>query len=105
MLLVTNTYVADGRGGLRIIDVSDPYYPESVGQLVTPGYAHGVVVKNGLAYIADSDSGLCVVDVSDPAVPVYVCGYDTPIRQVERILLSLLTNSVVSPTLIWGSEL
>lgn len=37
-----HAYIADGWCGLRIMDISNPEYPEKIGHLVTPGYAWGV---------------------------------------------------------------
>lgn len=59
-------YVADGRAGLIIVEVSDAGNPTIVVEYDTPGYANGVFVSGTYAYIADGDGGLQVVDVSDP---------------------------------------
>ncbi len=37
-------YLADGEGGLRIIDVSDPAAPRQLGAFDTPGYAWEVAI-------------------------------------------------------------
>jgi len=71
-------YVADFRGGLRIISVGDPEHPEEVGYCDTPGYAYDVTVSGGYAYVADNESGLRVINVADPEHPYEVGYYDTP---------------------------
>jgi hypothetical protein len=76
----STAYVADGRGGLRVVDVSDPANPTEVGAYDTPGRAGGVAVSGSTAYVADGDGGLRVVDVSDPANPTEVGAYYTPGR-------------------------
>jgi len=74
--VVGNTaYLADGCGGLRIVDVSDPTAPREVGDI--PGYASGVALVGSTAYIA-AGSGLRIVDVSDPTAPREVGNFDTP---------------------------
>ncbi len=62
-------YVAEGAGGLRVIDVSDPAVPGEVGWFDTSGYAQGVSVVGGLAYVADDSSGLCVIDAAPEPRP------------------------------------
>ena len=51
-------YVALGRGGLTIVDVSNPAAPRLVGGYDTSGSAHGVAVADGYAYVADGSAGL-----------------------------------------------
>ncbi|MGB7054162.1 MAG: PQQ-binding-like beta-propeller repeat protein, partial [bacterium] len=64
-------YVADGRGGLIIIDVTDIENPTVVSQFDTPEYANAVFVSDNRAYIGDGDGGLYVVDVSVPSQPEF----------------------------------
>ena len=71
-------YVADGDGGLRVINVSTPTNPVEVGFYDTPGHANGVAVVGSYAYIADGGSGLRVINVSTPTNPTEVGFYDTP---------------------------
>ncbi|KKL04112.1 hypothetical protein LCGC14_2619330, partial [marine sediment metagenome] len=74
----TYAYVADGWGGFRVIDVSDPAGPIEVGYYDTPGRADAVSVSGTYAYVAGyGDCGLRVIDVSDPASPIEVAYYDT----------------------------
>ncbi|MBE0567371.1 MAG: PKD domain-containing protein [Krumholzibacteria bacterium] len=64
-------YVADGPGGVRIIDVTDPLVPVEVGSYDTPGYATKLVVSGGFAFVADGEQGLQILDVVDPLNPVF----------------------------------
>ena len=54
-------YVADGSGGLRVVDVSDPASPREVGSYGTPLYAYGVAVSGAYAYVADGSGGLVIL--------------------------------------------
>ncbi|MDO9693328.1 MAG: PKD domain-containing protein [Candidatus Latescibacteria bacterium] len=65
-------YVADGAGGLRIIDVSDPLHPTAVGSYDTPGYAAELVLSGDLAFVADGVTGLQILDVTNRAGPVLI---------------------------------
>ncbi len=71
----TTAYVADGSGGLQIIDISDP---TSLSSADTPGDALGVAVSGTFAYVADRDSGLQIIAVSDPKKPEIIGSVDTP---------------------------
>jgi hypothetical protein len=52
-------YLADGSGGLKIIDVTDPYAPVFLAAYTTP-YAYGVWADENYVYIADRDNGLMI---------------------------------------------
>ncbi|UCG91144.1 MAG: hypothetical protein JSV97_08640 [candidate division WOR-3 bacterium] len=61
-------YVANGQGGLQIIDVADPESTSIVGEQPTPRSAQGVAVREGFAYVVlTSELGLYVIDVTEPS--------------------------------------
>jgi hypothetical protein len=62
-------YVADGPGGLRIVDLADPGRPIEAGAVLDLHNITGVAVDGNLAYLAAADEGLVIVDVSDPTQP------------------------------------
>jgi hypothetical protein len=62
-------YIADGRAGLVIIDVSDPKNPALLSVHDTPEYANDVFINNNYAYIADGEGGLQVIDITNPEEP------------------------------------
>jgi len=62
---------ADGKSGLRIIDVSNPSVLGEVGHyLPRDGDVRGVDVAGRFAYLASGRPGLVVVDISDPKNPL-----------------------------------
>jgi len=72
-------YVADGKGGVYLIDVSDPYAPTELGRFdVGTAYASDVAVEGRYAYVAYDYRGFEVVDVSDPWQPSSVARINTP---------------------------
>ncbi len=73
-------YVATGRTGLCILDVSDPVNPREIGTCDTPGWAYDVAVSGSLAFVADRHEGLMVVDVTVPQSPCEVGSCNTPGR-------------------------
>lgn len=62
-------YVADTSGGLRLIDVADPYFPVELGSSATPNRAYGVSTDGSIAYVTATQAGLLLVDVTDPSSP------------------------------------
>jgi hypothetical protein len=77
-------YVADGKEGLRIIDISNPSNPREVGFYKTLYTACGVYVSGQYAYVAYGDvgwtwahGGLYIIDISTPSNPVRVGFYPT----------------------------
>jgi hypothetical protein len=115
-------YVADGSGGLLILDVSNPAAPLRTGSLKTPGYAQAVAVSGTTAFVADWKSGLAAIDVSNPASPSLIGSYsisgqanDVAVRQgyaylaMDKGLVTMdgvpgtpiITSSFPMPTGAW----
>ena len=70
-------YVADGVGGLQVVDVSDRLFPQIVSSVNTP--ATNIQVVGEKAYLSGgSGIGLYVVDISDPLNPQLLGSVDTP---------------------------
>jgi len=63
-------YVANNKGGLRIIDVANPASPTEVGLCLENKRVFGVKVVNSTAYIASYQYGFYVYDISMPSNPV-----------------------------------
>jgi hypothetical protein len=81
-----------GEHGLRVMDVSNPITPTTVGVMkaeadVVPWAGHGVTVVGHYAYVAAGDSGLRVIDVSDPTSPIEVGFCEVPgmVQDVEVV--------------------
>lgn len=65
----SHAYLADGVGGLRILDISDPLHPALVSSVKTTGTATAITVTNSLAFLLDSSKGLRIFDISSAANP------------------------------------
>jgi len=61
--------LADGKGGAKFYDVSDPDSPVLLSKLESPSYLSAVRVRSGKAYFAAGFGGVEVVDFSDPGSP------------------------------------
>lgn len=60
-------YVADGRNGLQILDVSFSASPQHIGHYQTSREVMGVAVAGNYACVAERGGGLVVVDLHNPA--------------------------------------
>ena len=71
--------VADGKSGLRIVNVSDLSAPREIGHfLPQDGDVRGIDTAGRYAYLAAGKPGLVVLDISDPTNPREVGRFDTP---------------------------
>ncbi|MDA8142310.1 MAG: Ig-like domain-containing protein, partial [Desulfobacteraceae bacterium] len=62
--------VANGNGGVQVMDISNLAAPYHVGYIKPNGYARDVAIKDRFAFIAASHEGLVVADLADPAMPI-----------------------------------
>jgi hypothetical protein len=60
----------DPRGGLRVVDLSDPANPVEVGSFSLPSDVESVVAVDGLAFAGTKGGGVQVLDISDASFPV-----------------------------------
>ena len=94
----TKAYIADGRNGLVIVDISDPAHPTKLGLYDTAGASAGLALSNDgtKAYVADDDNGLVIVDISDPVHPTKLGSYDTVGNAYDVTLSSDNTKAYVA---------
>lgn len=84
-------YLALGRAGLAIVDVSNPEAPLQLSIFDTPGDAKAVAVSGRYAYLADGDQGLWLVDISQLSSPQEVGVY----RDARQVLDVQVVNDRV----------
>jgi len=80
-------YVANGQGGLQIVDISNPESTYVIGQYVADRDLSGVAVRDTFAYVALASStsgGLVVLNIADPTNPIYV-GQDPTIYAYDVV--------------------
>jgi hypothetical protein len=72
-VVIDNTlaFVAQGEGGLMIINISDPKHPTEIATVNEgmKGYAYKVARKDSVLYIASGGFGVSVVNAADPENP------------------------------------
>jgi hypothetical protein len=72
-------YIAK-KGGLYIMDVSDPRNPYRIGRCAIPDthwYRGDIKIRGKYAYLASGKKGLAVVNISNPESPFLVGGFET----------------------------
>ncbi len=72
----TRAYVADMRAGLRILDVQDPSFPQTLGEYegIGPLDVRSAVAKDSFAFITwwgDNRRFMRVLNVTDPTLPAF----------------------------------
>lgn len=87
-------FVADGPGGLQILNVTNPTAPSLTGSYNTPGTATDVftttINSNNYAFISDASQGLIILNVTTPSAPVL----DTAIYFPGDAVLTSFIDSV-----------
>lgn len=87
-LLVTGPrlYVI-GRGGLHVIDITQPVQPKQIGFLATPVTLTGLAVEDDKVYVIDFRGGFYVVESSSPPT-LQIIGQSTLDRRLEGLAVS-----------------
>jgi len=68
----TNLVIADGAGGIKVADVSDPANPKIIGRHASPYFMSAVCVDRQRAYCAGGLGGVEIVDITEPRRPSLV---------------------------------
>ncbi|MBN2532654.1 MAG: hypothetical protein JXB88_07175 [Spirochaetales bacterium] len=63
-------YIADGTGGFKVVDISNPGTPVLKASLPTHDTAVDVYIDGNNAYVAEQVAGITVIDISNPLSPV-----------------------------------
>ena len=69
-------YVADGYGGLVILNVNNPESISEVSSYNTSGNAYDLALYGNEVYVADGSKGLQIIDISDLDTPTLAGGID-----------------------------
>jgi hypothetical protein len=80
-------FVACGRGGVHIVDVSNRSAPLEVATVTARGPADGVAVSGATLYVANGPYGLLLYDISKPSQPVPL-GSAFPTYNVLKVAVS-----------------
>ncbi|MCP4104584.1 MAG: hypothetical protein GY749_03450 [Desulfobacteraceae bacterium] len=75
-------FITDGACGIRIIDVSCPEQPRSLGVVYSEGPSD-VTVEDGKAYVIKDSGGLNIIDISKPEKSQNIASVDTPVFALD----------------------
>jgi len=67
----TLAYIADGTGGLKVLDISNPAQPVLVGSLSLTGTQVDIALSGNIICLVSNTGPLSTVDVSTPSAPVF----------------------------------
>ncbi len=82
-------FMADGSGGMRIVDNSDSSKPVEVGRFLSED-AKDIIIRGERAYVADGYRGIKILDINDPGNPILLGSRKT----INASKLALLENIV-----------
>lgn len=71
-------YVAGGKDGLIVIDITDPYTAQVVSQVPSRDSAVFLDIRGNYVFLADAEAGITVYDIANPRQPKLVSFFDTP---------------------------
>ena len=80
-------FVACGRAGVHIVDVSNPSTPLEVATVTARGPAQGVAVAGATLYVANGPYGLRLYNISTPSQPVQL-GSAFPTYNVLKVAVN-----------------
>ncbi len=80
-------YIAQGRDGIGILNISNPENVRILSELDTPGYSINVTKGEDHIYVADRNGGLRIIDVRNPEEPVEV-GSLAPEGETRDVVLA-----------------
>lgn len=70
-------YLAVSSLGMKILDVSNPITPGSIGAYQPSAPVYNVKVSGNYAYLADGENGILIIDVTNPFTPVFYSSVKT----------------------------
>lgn len=71
-------YIADGTGGLQLVNLSNLDNLVSLGSYAPTGIVFGVCLQTNFLYLALGTNGIAILDVTQPMQPAFVGAFDTP---------------------------
>lgn len=88
MIYGNTAFLALGRAGLAIVDVSNPEMPQPLSTFDTPGDTKAVSVSGQFVYLADGNQGLRLVDVSRLSSPIEIGVYQFAGQALDVVVVN-----------------
>ena len=70
-------FVADGDGGIKVINIRNPKNPSQIGSAPTSGTARDIRIHNNYLFVAVGAAGIDVFDIGSPSMPRLVDNFPT----------------------------
>jgi hypothetical protein len=83
-------YLAEGKDGMSVNDISNPAEPELCAFISTNDFAHNIFMHEQYAYIGDGDAGVTIIDIKNPRNPEMVGSVFTQGRARDLIIIRCL---------------
>jgi hypothetical protein len=77
VIAYTKAFLANGAGGLVVVDLTDPTAPALVGSYDTGGDATALALAGDFAFVADGAGGVVVVDITNLGAPTLAGSFAT----------------------------
>jgi len=71
-------YLANGRSGLLIVDVSEPTKPVILASVAVPGFCKTLHVIGNTAYVISHPDGISLINIKNPGKPVLISRISIP---------------------------
>ena len=98
-------YVADGSGGLRILDISSPSNPTLLSVLPTSGSARDLDKVGNYIVVAVGAAGIDLINISDPENPIFIDNLDDGVGNNVFIYTGFVDFKIKDLKLNEGTEL
>jgi hypothetical protein len=82
-------YIAQGEGGLMIVDVKKPANPETVSILTqnVRGYSTRIAAKDSMIYIAAGTFGITSINIANPFEPIPIV-WNFPLKPARNVIIN-----------------
>ena len=89
-------YVADGEGGVQVVDISNPNLPLIRGFYFSTNYTYATSIKisSGRAYVSDGLAGLDILDLGNPSMPTLLSSTQLGGAFAQDVVVKASTNGV-----------
>ncbi len=75
-------YVTD-TSNIYIIDLTDPYSPDIIATISTPGQSQSVAIADTFVFVADGTEGIITLSINNPSTPLSTYAFQQAVSSVD----------------------